>query len=198
MRPLNSNVRCPVSSAREIATILIEEGIAARAHFQVWWALRSLAIPRFLPTMSNRDCVDFFHASNSGHYKLFLLALSKIYDRDTRVAGLRMLRKQLQSEGRSDLARYIGTRLNPLRPRITAVMGIRSRSLVHNEHALPRTKVYKVNGITPNQLRQLIDETSGTINHVARELGIANTIFESDRGERATIRMLETLERGNT
>jgi hypothetical protein len=58
--------------------------------------------------------------------------------------------------------------------------------------------VYKLNGITPNQIRALIDETTGAINHIARELGITNTIFESDRGERATLRMLETLERGNT
>ena len=186
-----------MSSARDIVIVLIEEGIAARAHFQVWWALRNRAVPRFLPTMNNFDYVDFFHASNAGHYKLFLLALSKIFDRDTRVAGLKTLRTQLQSEGRADLAKYIGTRLNPLQSRITAVMGIRSQSIVHNNHALPRAKVYQLNGITPNQLRELIDKTSDVINHVAGELGITNTIFDSDRSERATLRMLEVLERGN-
>lgn len=41
-------------------------------------ALRNLAIPKFLPTMNNLEYVDFFHASSAGHYKLFVLALSKI------------------------------------------------------------------------------------------------------------------------
>jgi len=36
------------------------------------------------------------------------------------------------------------------------------------------------------------------INHVAIELGINNTIFDSERGVRATLKMLEVLERGNT
>ena len=125
------------------------------------------------------------------------MALSKIYDRDTRVAGLRKLREALQAEGRADLAKHISTRLNPLRTRITAIMAIRSQPLVHNEHAVPRTKAYKLNGITPNQIRALIDETATVINHVARELGISNTIFESDRSEKSTLRMLETLERGS-
>lgn len=187
-----------MSEARTITEVLIEEGIAARAHFQVWWALRNLAIPRFLKTMNNYEYVDFFHASNAGHYKLFILALSKIFDRDSRVAGLRELRRALKEEGRNDLALYIGKQINPLRSRITAIMGIRSQSLVHNERTLPTTKVYQINGITPNQIRALIDKTCDTVNYVARELDISNTIFDSDRGERATIRMLETLERGNT
>ena len=184
--------------ARAIATTLIEEGIAARAHFQVWWALRNKALPRFYDAMNNLEYVDFFHASNAGHYKLFLLALSKIFDRDTRVAGLSELRRALSDEGRNDLVDYIERSLSPLHDRIKAIMGIRSQSLVHNERALCRGQVYEINGITPNQIRELIDVTCGTINHVASELGISNTIFDSDRSESATMKMLEALERGNT
>lgn len=187
-----------MSEAREIAILLIEEGIAARGHFQVWWALRNKALPRFYETMDNHEYVDFFHASNTGHYKLFLLALSKIFDRDTRVAGLSEFRRALTEEGRADLAKHIEKSLLPFHDRIKAVLDIRCQSLVHNERALSREKVYKINGITYNQIRELIDATCRAINHIATELGINNTIFDSDRGERATLRMLEVLERGNT
>ncbi|KPJ64390.1 hypothetical protein AMJ44_12895 [candidate division WOR-1 bacterium DG_54_3] len=186
-----------MSEARRIATTLIEEGIAARAHFQIWWVLRNKALPRFYDTMNNLEYVDFFHASNAGHYKLFLLALSKIFDRDTRVAGLSEFRRALAGEGRNDLSDYIEHRLSPFLDRIRAVVGIRSQSLVHNERALSREQVYQINGITPNQLRELIDVTCSTISHVASELGIRNTIFDSDRSERATMKMLEVLERGH-
>jgi hypothetical protein len=187
-----------MSEARAIAATLIEEGIAARGHFQVWWALRNKALPRYYDTMNNLEYVDFFHASNAGHYKLFLLALSKIFDRDTRVAGLSEFRRALSDEGRKDLAQYIEQRLSPYHDRIKAVLGIRSQSLVHNELALSREQVYQLNGITPHQIRELIDEACGAINHVASQLGISNTIFDSDRGEQATMKMLEVLKRGNT
>ena len=185
-----------MSEAIEIAKVLIEEGIAARGHFQVWWALRNKALPRFYETMDNHEYVDFFHASNAAHYKVFLLALSKIFDRDTRVAGLREFRRALAEEGRTDLANYIEQSLFPLHDRIKAVLGIRSQSLVHNERSLPREKVYEINGITPNQISELIDTTCNVINNVATELGISNTIFDSDRGISATLRMLEVLELG--
>lgn len=77
-----------MSRAQTITLQLIEEGVAARVHFQVWWALRNLALPKYLLAMNDLTYVDFFHASNSGHYKLFFLALSKIFDRDSRVAGI--------------------------------------------------------------------------------------------------------------
>jgi hypothetical protein len=70
-------------------------------------------------------------------------------------------------------------------------------AIFRNERALSRAQVYPLNGITPDQLRELIEVTSAAISHVAFELGIANTIFESDRAERATMKMLEALERGN-
>jgi len=187
-----------MTEARAIVGTLIEEGIAARAHFQVWWTLRNKSLPRFYDAMNHLEYVDFFHASNSGHYKLFLLALAKIFDRDTRVAGLSELRRALTEEGKSDLAAHIEEALRPYHERIQAIVGIRNQSLVHNQRALSRQQVYEINGITPNEISELIDATGASINHVAAELGISNTIFDSDRAERATFRMLEVLERGST
>ena len=186
-----------MSTAHAITLLLIEEGIAARAHFQVWWALRNLAIPKYLPAMNDGRYVDFFHASNSGHYKLFFHALSKIFDRDTRVAGISELKKALRSEGHTRIALRIARDLKPIEPFVKSLMRIRNQTIVHNEHSVPRSKVYKINGITPNQLRQVIETVCGTINAAARDLGITNTIFEGLRFESATLSMLERLERGD-
>ena len=185
-----------MSEARDITEHLIEEGTAARAHFQVWLALRNLAVQRLLPAMNDLSYVDFFHASNSGHYKLFFIALSKIFDRDQRVAGISELKKTLRADGRTDLALYIARELKPVEKLIVRMMRIRNKSIAHTERRMPRTQVYKINGITPNQIRQVIDQVCSVINHVATDLGISNTIFESDRLEKATLRMLETLRRG--
>jgi hypothetical protein len=187
-----------MSNARAISLLLIEEGISARAHFQVWWALRNLALPKYLPAMNDANYVDFFHASNSGHYKLFFLALSKIFDRDSRVAGISELKKALRAEGHGRIALRIAKELKPIESLVKKVMRIRNQTIVHNEHSVPRAKVYKVNGITPNQLRQIIDTVCATISAAARDLGISNTIFDSSRFEHATLHMLERLDRGHS
>jgi HEPN superfamily AbiU2-like protein len=185
-----------MTSARDITERLIEEGINARAHFQVWWALRNLALPTYHETMSQFKYVDFFHAANSGHYVLFLLALTKIFDNDSRVAGISELKRALVSEGLGGVAQALEDRLRPFTPRVQKLMAIRNRSVVHNEHAIPRHRVYQINGITPNELRELIDITCEGINGVARALSINNVIFDSNRAQDATMHMLETLERG--
>lgn len=183
-----------MSSAHDITLRLIEEGINARAHYQVWWALRNLALPKYLPAMNNPNYVDFFHASNSGHYVLFFLALSKIFDRDKRVAGISELKRALRTEGKTKVAIDITRELKPVEPYVKRVMRIRNSSVVHNEHTIPRHRVYEINGITPYQLREVIDTACSAINNSARALGISNTIFESDRAERATLKLLAVLD----
>ena len=185
-----------MTTAKNIALRLAEEGNKARAHYQIWWALRNLALPKYLPTMNDHSYVDFFHASNSGHYTLFLLALSKIFDRDTRVAGISELKRALRAEGHAQVANKIARDLKPYAPYVRSILGIRNRSLVHNEHQISRNRVYQVNGITTNQMRDTMNAVCAAINEATEALGLGNMVFVSDRAERATLSMLETLDRG--
>lgn len=185
-----------MSKAKEIAHTLIEEGIKARAHFQVWWTLRNKALPNYYEAMNDFAYVDFFHAANSGHYTLFLLSLAKIFDQDSRVAGLKEFRRVLRAEGMNKSALAISHALKPHQEIVKRVMAIRNKSVAHNEHGITRSKVYMLNGVTPNQLHDLIDVTCKSINEAASVLGINNLIFDSDRVERATLNMLETLAKG--
>ena len=187
-----------MSEVRRILDDLMEEGSAAEAHFQTWWALRNLALPEFYGTMNDFAYVDFFHASNSGHYKLFFLALSKIFDRDPRVSGISHLKEALRQDGHTQLATELDAKLGPLESHVIRVMNIRNKTIVHNDRTLSREKVYDINGITPDEIRQLIHSTCELINAVAQGLGLPNVISEGDRHERATIAMLETLRKGKT
>lgn len=185
-----------MSKAKEIAHTLIEEGIKARAHFQVWWALRNKALPKYYDAMNDFAYVDFFHAANSGHYTLFLLSLAKIFDHDSRVAGIKEFCRALRAEGMNKSALAICHALKPHQGIVKKVMAIRNKSVVHNEHGITRSEVYELNGVTPNQIRDLIDVTCKSINEAASGLGLNNLIFDGDRAERATLNMLETLAKG--
>lgn len=185
-----------MTHARTITEHLIEEGKAARTHFQVWWALRKLAIPTYLETMNDRSYTEFFDASNSGHYKLFFISLSKIFDRDNRVAGIHKLTLALRAEGELNLADYVTHELKHLEPLIEHIMHIRNKQIAHNDLSIPVETLYKENGITPNQIREVIDETCDIINYAAEALGFSRRIFKNDRIELATLHMLDTLQRG--
>jgi len=187
-----------MSEVHKVLDALMEEGGAARVHFYTWWALRNVALPEFYDAMNNLAHVDFFHASNSGHYKLFFLSLSKIFDRDSRVSGISRLKDALRDEGHPQLADELQAKLIPMESAVTRVMSIRNKTIVHNERALPREKVYEINGITPDEVRELIDSICEALNSVADGLGLSNRISKGDRHERATIAMLTTLRKGET
>ena len=187
-----------MSEAHKIIHELMEEAGAARAHFHTWRVLRNLALPEFYETMNDLSYVDFFHTSNSGHYNLFFLALSKIYDRDPRVSGISQLKDVLRHEDHEHLAEALETSLISMGNLVALVMNIRNKTIVHNERGLSREKVYEINGVTPNEIQHLIDVTCEAINDVARGLGLPNRIAAHDRHERATMSMLERLRNGKT
>jgi hypothetical protein len=176
----------------------MEEAGAARAHFHTWWALRNLALPDHLAPMNNHEYVDFFHVSNSGNYKLFFVALSKIYDRDDRTAGISKLKEELIKVDHSDVADEVTKRVGAHEQLVRKILNIRNKSISHNQADIPREKVYKINDVTPDEIRELIDVTCETINYVSKALGKSNVISGPERYERAVLNMLEALGRGQT
>ena len=104
----------------------------------------------------------------------------------------------LRQEKYPQLADDLEAKLVPLGNVVSRVMSIRNKTIVHNERALSREKVYDINGITPNEIRELIHSTCEAINSVAHGLGLSNRISEGERHERATMAMLHTLRKGET
>lgn len=184
-----------MTTASKILDHLIDEANSARAHFQVWWALRNLALPDFYDTMNDSGYVQFFRASNSGHYKLIFVALGKIYDSDTRSAGIAELKSALRAEGRDVVADKLESDLASMRLHVERVLGIRNRAVLHNEHAIERAKVYELNGIKTDEIWELIATTSEAINTVADALRYPSRVSSSRSYETATLAMLERLRR---
>lgn len=183
--------------AVEILQHLIDEASAARAHYQVWWALRNLALPDFYDTMNDPAYVQFFHASNSGHYKLIFVAIGKIYDSDSRSAGISELKAALRVEGLDVIADKLQSDLSAATSQVSRLLAIRNRTVLHNEHAISRQQVYQLDGgITANEIRDLIETTTHAINSVADALGHSFRASVDRPYEQATLAMLERLRRG--
>lgn len=186
-----------MASTIAILEPLIEETNAARAHYQVWWALRNLALPDFYEAMNDRRYVQYFQASNSGHYKLVFVALGKIYDSDTRSAGIRALKAALHAEGYAFVADKLEADLAAATCQVARLLTIRNRTVLHNEHSISRGQVYQLDGgITANEIWDLIEVTTHAINSVADALGYSLRVSTGKPYETATLAMLEQLRRG--
>lgn len=188
-----------MASSHEIIHALVEEGNVAKAHCQVWWALRNLALPKFYPDMNDESVRLFFHASNSGHYKLMFIALGKICDSDSRASGLRSLKDALRREGQATLAGQLEADLAPISTLVEKVLLLRNRTIVHNEQDLSREQAYKLNGgVNANEVRQVINSLGEAINSAAEAIGYPNRVAVGDGFERATLKLLEMLRAGQS
>lgn len=187
-----------MNDARQIFWQLFEEASAASGYFHTWWALRNLAIPAYLPAMNNYEYVDFFHASNSGFLTLTFVSLSKIFDRDTRAVGMKSLREALAAEGHTAEAEAVKNQLSPHKDLVGRILGIRNKSVSHNQADLSLDEVYETYRVTANEIRQLINDVCAVMNMVAKALGSTNSISDGSRHEKAVIKLLEALERGRT
>ena len=148
--------------------------------------------------MNNYEYVDFFHASNSGFLTLTFVSLAKIFDRDTRAVGMKSLREALIAEGHAAEAEAVKNQLSPHKDLVGRILGIRNKSVSHNQADLSRDEVYKTYGVTPDEIRQLINDVCAVMNLVAEALGSTNAISDGSRHENAAMKLLEALGRGRT
>lgn len=184
-----------MTDIRKTFWVLFDEAASARAHFHTWWTLQNLASSEFKHTMNNHEIVDFFHVAFAGNYNLIFISLAKFFDRDDRSVGISKFRKELRREGHDELATSIESALHPIASDVRKILNIRNRSIGHNEE-ISKQRVYELNGITPNEIRSVIDAVCDVMNDVAAHLGIGNSISEGARLEKATLSMLAQLRNG--
>lgn len=165
----------PENTLRAITERLLEEGTKARANFQIWSLLREDG------ALDHPEFGSYFYTSKVGAFSLFMLALSKMFDKDERSAGFKELRRVLKEVGWHDLEANLGAQLDPMHNVVQAFMGIRSKSLVHNSTCIERDDVYERAGLLVEDLRMLVDMACCCIEQVAQRLQIPNRGMMTNR-----------------
>lgn len=172
---------------------LVQEGMAARASYQIWSALRQEAFPDYEDTLNQPDYRDFFSTSSSAHFKLIFISLVKIFDFGSKTSSIDNLKKALKKANRVDLVTYIEEKLGNQKEIHERIKKIRNQSIAHNQRNLSKQEVYKMNPVKPDELRPFVDETCEVINQLAQEFGLS-TMFTSDRVKQSTLKVLRTLK----
>jgi hypothetical protein len=194
------------SVMEELKTLLIrmsDSANAAQAYYQIWFTLRGQgkAIPEYYDDMNDYRYVDFFHAINSGNYKLIFLELGCIFDSDTRTASFRNLKTALAAEGHNDIVNDINCALAPFSALVASAITIRAKLIAHKEIGAFSTEVHQSNSVIPNEIGNLINVSCNLINDInIRLFGTRSCLLATttDRFERATFQMLEVLRRGRS
>jgi hypothetical protein len=188
---------------KELIGRISDSATAAQAHFQIWFTLREVgkAHPLHFDDMHDSRYVDFFHASSAGHYKLAFIELGCLFDSYPKAASFRALKASLRENGQADIASFIENSLGKYSDLIPKILTIRSKLIAHKELGVTSESVHEENGITPNQIAELINASCEAINEVSlkvlksRNSSIATV---SDRFERATFSLLKVLRKGRS
>lgn len=171
---------------------------SALAHYQIWFTLRGKgkAIEEYLDDMNDYRYVDFFHAANSGNYKLMFIETSCLFDSDGRTHNIRALKSAMIKNGLNELADRFDQELKPFAKLVSNIKTIRSRIIAHKEAYVDPSELYKKHGIKPNEIRDLLNTTAGLLmdlESILTDNSSGHSVGPTDRWEKATLKLLNAL-----
>jgi len=171
---------------------------SALAHYQIWFTLRGKgkAIEEYIDDMNDYRYVDFFHAANSGNYKLMFIEASCLFDSDDRTHNIRALKSVMIKNGLTELADRFDQELKPFATLVSDIKTIRSRIIAHKEAYVDPSELYKKHGIKPDEIKDLLNTTAELLRDLESILtnnSSGHSVGPTDRWERATFNLLDAL-----
>ena len=140
-----------------------QEASAARAFYYTWWALNcARGDTQLSNTMNNSYYVDFFSLALAGTFRLVFVSLGAVFDTNLKTMCMHHLIRILPKDDSDRLKILCKKHQNT----IEGIWKIRSKTIAHND---PETvgSVFCEAGVTPNQIKGLIDDTCEEINAIA-------------------------------
>ncbi len=130
-----------------------------------------------------------------------ILSLSKLFDSKGDTLGLKKLQNDLKNCGLAKEAQLIEELRGQQSELVERIRCIRNKSISHNDVMLTRNDAFEKGNVTPDEIRELIDQVCDVLNKVNGQLECLDIshnldISKSQRFECATLAVLETLKRG--
>ena len=84
-------------------------------------------------------------------------------------------------------------KVTKLNSSMVLIKEIRNGYIAHRNAGMTVEEIFNKYEIIPDKIRDVILETTEIINTMAREQGMVNVIFESERSSRSALLLLETM-----
>lgn len=168
----------------------------AHVFFQTWWALNDAATPaEYRATM--RCHPDFFNACSAGFLTLVFVAIGRLSDAGRKTLGLKKLREVLEDHGYSEEPARISDLLSRHSDLITRIRGIRNKVAAHTDREMTRDEVYRMYGVTADEIGGLLNEMVDSVNEIHQSLWSSGLhISGGERQRQATFTLLDSLKHG--
>ena len=163
----------------------------AVAYFHTWRGIRGLGSMDQEAITAYSKYPDFFNACRSGFLALTFVSLGKLFDLSG--FGLQKLGKALYKQGLTKEANIVKSIEPSNQDLVGRIRAIRNKSVSHNQPGMSRDDVHNAYGVTPNEIRGLVEEVRTALNEVGRGMGFPNAISDGSRQERAVNEVLRQL-----
>lgn len=174
---------------------------AATVHYQIWFALRGegKALKKYYDEMNDSRYVDFFYASSSGNYKLMFIETASLFDPDKRAASIRNLKQLLLQEDLISSTKKFDESLGCYSALVSNIRTVRSKIIAHKDINTDPASLYQKHGIRPDDIRELLRKCGELLQEIEKIINSNSSgsyVCTTNRFERATFAMLETLKNG--
>lgn len=181
------------NSVQELQHAITVSGL----NYEIWWVYREKeSRKRYVDTLNKYPL--FFQISLHAHFVAMIVTLYRLYEKRKDTINLPQLIKLLKGEAsipQKELKR-IETDINKIKPLWIKVSVLRNKMFGHRSKSLDYDGVWKEAQVTPNQFKQLIDESKSILNEITSLWNRSGHAFNLS-STKDTVDLLEDLKRLN-
>ncbi len=172
---------------------LVDSAIAAKVHFEVWWAQASEAKPKLVGLMNAHS--DFFHASHDAHYTAFFVNLAHLFDSRADSSSIPTYFSSIRPKTDAVSMAVLEARYAALSVRARPLVIARHKTVAHIDARLNEKDVFAPLNVTWNEVRDIIYESAEFVAKLASEPSGSIGIPRDRRLIEATLKLIHALER---
>ena len=160
--------------------------LVAGDNYEIWWAFKSKDTrPVFVDVMNTY--LEFFQPAIHAHFVALVVALYRLYERRKDTINipflLRVLRREqhLPEAALNEFETFVEKEVKPTWKKVGI---LRHNVIAHQSAADPTGEFWHKAGLSPNELRDLLDSTEGLLNKLAYAINRNTYTFRTRRQAR--------------
>lgn len=169
----------------------------AGLNYEIWWVYKEKeSRARFVDTLN--DYPLFFQTSLHAHFVAMIIALYRLFETRQDSVNVPQLVKMIKDQASvSEIdIQNIEAEISQIKPLWVKVSILRNKLFGHKSNALDNEEIWKEAKVTPNEFRDLIDESKKILNHLTSLWDRSGHAFNLS-SKKDTIKLLEDLKKLN-
>ena len=195
-----SSTKTTSTQSRELIQRLAEAMNSAQASYEVWYTLagKDKGYEQYSAVLRDSQFRDFFESVLNANFKVMFIDISCLFDSDKRASSFHQLKTSLKKDGYDDFRDRIESEMSSHEKLIKKIKANRDKRIAHHDATPTEENMLKEYGVTPNEIRWLLETFNGLLIAIYKDVVSLNTAYpiaRIDRFEDATFQLLLALKR---